>query len=117
MKRLSHTLGALTLALGTLALSATSAAAQDADGKALYDASCKKCHGALGVPPKAMKTKFPKLAAFDAAFIAKNSRDDIVKALTKGTSADMKSFKDKLSAAEMAAVASHVHELGGGKEK
>src|SRR5665647_873725 len=90
------------------------AAAQAPDGPALYSANCKNCHGVLGTAPKAMKAKFPKIATFDAAFIASRSEDSIVKVLTKGVgkAEDMKSFKDKLSHEEMKAVAKHVIELG-----
>ena len=87
------------------------ATAQAPDGKTLYQENCRKCHGVLGTPPKTMKAKFPKIATFDAEFIAKHSVDSIVKVLTKGKNDDMKSFKDKLSAEEMKAVAEYVGEL------
>jgi len=87
------------------------ASAQAPDAKALYDANCKKCHGVLGTPPKAMKEQFAKIATFDAAFIAKHSTDSIVTILTKGKGEDMKPFKGKMSPAEMAAVAGYVHDL------
>lgn len=86
-------------------------AAQTPDGKTLYEATCKKCHGVLGTPPKSMKERFAKIATFDAAFIAKHTEDSIVTVLTKGKGDDMKPFKGKLSPAEMAAVAKYVHEL------
>ncbi len=117
MKKLLSLLGAFVCALVAVALFAMSASAQDSEGKTQYDAACKKCHGVRGVPPKAMQAKFPKIAAFDAAFVAKHSKDDIVATLTKGKSDDMKSFKDKLTPAQMAAVAAYVHELGASKEK
>ena len=90
------------------------AAAQAPDGPALYSANCKNCHGVLGTAPKAMKAKFPKIATFDAAFIASRSEDSIVKVLTKGVGKgdEMKSFKDLLKHDEMKAVAKHVIELG-----
>ena len=87
------------------------AAAQAPDAKTLYQENCRKCHGVLGTPPKTMKAKFPKIATFDAEFITKHSVDSIVKVLTKGKNDDMKSFKDKLSADEMKAVAEYVAEL------
>lgn len=90
---------------------AGSLAAQTGTPKELYDASCKKCHGVLGTPPKAMKEKFPKLAVFDAAFIAKRSEDSIVTVLTKGKGDDMKPFKGKLTPAEIVSVAKYVKEL------
>ena len=86
-------------------------AAQDADGKAQYTELCKKCHGVLGSPPQTMKKKYSKIASFDAQFLEKHSEDSIVKVLTKGKSEDMESFKDKLSPAEMKAVAKYVREL------
>lgn len=89
----------------------SNASAQAVDAKAVYDANCKKCHGVVGKPPKVMATKFPKIAAFDAAFFAKRSDDSVVKILTKGKSEDMKSFKDKMTPAEMAAVARYVSAL------
>lgn len=82
---------------------------QDAKGKVEYDANCRKCHGVRGTPPKSMQAKFPKLVTFDAAFFAKNSKADIVKVLTNGgKSADMKSFKDKLSHEQMEDVAGYI---------
>ena len=90
--------------------------AQDSEGKTLYDDNCKKCHGVRGTPPKAMKTKFEKIATFDAAFIEKHSVDSIAKVLAKGKNEDMKSFKDKLTPAQMATVAQYVTELATKKE-
>ena len=86
----------------------SSAGAQTVDGKALYDANCRKCHGTAGIPPKAMAAKFPKIAAFDAAFFAKRSDDSVVKVIAKGKTKDMPSFKDKMTPAEMTAVAKHI---------
>jgi mono/diheme cytochrome c family protein len=89
------------------------AAAQERDGKTAYGEVCKKCHGVLGTPPVTMKKKYPKLVGFDAAFLGTHSADSIVKVLTKGKGDDMESFKDKLSPAEMKAVAAYVRELAG----
>jgi len=105
--------------MGALALSAIvqvgTAAAQAAtqfDAQTFYQENCRKCHGVRGTPPKTMKAKFPKIATFDAAFIASHSQDSIVKVLTKGKGEDMKSFADKLkSPEEKAAVAKYVHAL------
>ena len=98
----------LTLITAALVHRAT---AQAADGKVLYEANCKKCHGVLGTPPKAMKEQYPKIATFDAAFIAKHSDDSIVTVLTKGKGEDMKPFKGKMKHEEMEAVAKYVHDL------
>jgi mono/diheme cytochrome c family protein len=94
---------------------------QAPDGKALYTDVCKKCHGVLGTPPQTMKKKYPKIASFDAEFLAKISEDSIVTVLTKGKGEDMDSVKDKMSAAEIRAVAKYVRELaarpkGGGDD-
>ncbi len=98
--------------VGALAIAfASRAAAQAADGKALYDELCKKCHGALGTPPKTMQAKFEKIKKFDAEYMAKRTDDSVVKVLTKGKNEDMKSFKEKMKPDEMAAVAKYVHEL------
>ena len=101
--------------LGLLCLSgaATVAAAQAPNGQDLYQLSCKKCHGVLGVPPKAIQKKMEKVVTFDSTFATKFSEDSIVKILVKGgKSEDMKSFKDKLNPQEMAAVAKYVREIG-----
>ena len=104
----SMAFGAAVLAL---TLGAQRAVAQAPDGKQLYTDNCKKCHGVLGTPPKAMKEQFPKIATFDAAFLAKHTQDSIVTILTKGKGEDMKSFKGTLSKEEMDAVAKYVIEL------
>jgi mono/diheme cytochrome c family protein len=102
--------------VGTIALTAPRPRQQQDDAKSLYDSNCKKCHGVRGIPPKAMKAKFEKIATFDAEFIAKHSKDSIVKVLTKGKGEDMKSFKDKLTPEQMALVATYVHDLAVKKE-
>lgn len=102
------------LVLGGLLLTASAAAAQAPDGKALYDANCKKCHGADGVPAPAMKKMMATLPTIDAAFMAKVSDADLVKALTEGKGA-MKPFKDKLTAEQIEAVAKYTRELTKGK--
>lgn len=85
----------------------STAGAQSTDAKAVYDANCKKCHGVAGIPSKAMIARSPKLAAFDAAFFAKRSDDSVVKVLTKGKD-KMPSYKNKMTPAEMTAVAKYV---------
>ena len=101
------TIALLLAAAGRL----SSAGAQAPDGKALYLEHCQKCHGALGTPPQAMKKKFPKIATFDAKFVVSHTQDSVVKVLTRGKNEDMVSFKMKMNALEMAAVAKYVREL------
>ena len=84
---------------------------QEPAGKAPYEANCRKCHGVRGVPPKTMKTKYPKIATFDAEFFTKRSDDSVVTILTKGKGDDMKSFKDKLTHDQMVAVAAYIREF------
>ena len=87
---------------------APAGADQAAQGKIPYEENCRKCHGVRGVPPKAMKEKFAKIATFDAEFFTKHSSDSIVTVLTKGKGEDMKSFVGKLSHGEMVAVAAYI---------
>jgi mono/diheme cytochrome c family protein len=110
--RIPLAISAVVLVVGIAGRASAQAAA---DTKELYSANCKKCHGVLGTPPKAMKEKFPKIATFDGAFLAKHSEDSIVTILTRGKNEDMKSFKDKLSPDQMHAVAQYVRELAARK--
>ena len=82
--------------------------ADPALGAPLYDANCKKCHGARGVAVKVMQAKFPKMLPLDAAFLSKNTDAAVVDILMNGKGTDMKSFKDKLSHAEMGSVAAYI---------
>jgi len=86
------------------------AARQDDGGKALYDKNCMQCHGVRGLPPKGMKTAYPKIPTFDAAFIAPRSDDSITKVLTRGKNS-MPAFKARLTPDQMATLATYVHGL------
>ena len=97
-------------ALGLLLLFSGAASAQTTDGKALYTKHCQMCHGADGTPAPAMLKMMPTLPVLNAEFMASRSQDSVVKVLTNGTQ-KMKPFKDKMTAAEMAAVAKYVGEL------
>lgn len=89
-------------------LASAGAPRQEPEGKAPYEANCRKCHGVRGVPPKTMKTKYPKIATFDADFFAAHSQDSVVKVLTNGKGENMKSFKEKLTREQMVAVAQYI---------
>jgi mono/diheme cytochrome c family protein len=104
-----------TMTIGTAYAGHFAAAAttqQDPPGKAPYEENCRKCHGVIGIAPKAMKAKFPKIATFNEEFFDKRSPDSVVAILTKGKGQDMKSFKGKLSIAQMVAVASYIRSFG-----
>jgi len=105
---------AATTTLTAMARYSAPAPPQGPDGKALYEDNCRKCHGVRGVPPKAIKEKFPKVQTFNEEFLAKVSDDSMVKVMVTGVgkAEDMKSFKDKLNPQEMAAVAKYVREIG-----
>lgn len=89
----------------------TVASAQAADGSAIFDANCKLCHGAAGVPSASIRKMFPKIPTFDAALFASRTDADLVKQVTEGGD-KMKPFKDKLTADEIAAVAKYIRTLG-----
>ena len=93
-----------------LAVSASFASAQGVDGKAVYDANCKKCHGATGAPSAAIKKMSPKIATFDAAFFANRTDADLEKQISVGKD-KMKPFKDTLKPDEIAAVAKYIRTL------
>jgi mono/diheme cytochrome c family protein len=98
-------------ALGLLlAVSASGALAQSADGKAVYEANCKKCHSPTGTPSAAIKKMNPKIEAFDAAFFAKRTDADLVKQITDGKD-KMKAFGGVLKPDEIAAVAKYIRTL------
>lgn len=96
------------LALG---LGASRAEAQQPDGAALYKQNCRSCHGAQGVPTPRMATLYPKMKSLaDSAYLASLSTDSIA-AVTRDGIGDMKPYKDKLSADQIAAVARFVKTL------
>ena len=85
---------------------------QGADGRMLYLKNCRTCHGATGEPSGENKTKYPKIKALnDAAFVATLSDDSMLVVLRKGKGKDMKSWTDKLTPPEMAAVVTYVRTL------
>jgi mono/diheme cytochrome c family protein len=93
-----------------LACAAPTLAAQEADGAALYREHCKECHGAAGRPPKRAQEKYKDVKALDAAFLADRSDDSLLVVLKRGVKdgKEMKSFKEKMTPDEMAAVVKYV---------
>lgn len=107
----------LQLVAGMVVFSLVTAAhlaAQTPDGKAIYLEQCRTCHGAAGKPTQRAVSQYKNMPTFDATFLSKRSQDSVVAVLTHGAGKDMKSFKDKLSAEEIAAVAKYVKETFGG---
>jgi mono/diheme cytochrome c family protein len=98
-----------------LALSSRVAAAQDTDSASLYRENCRTCHGAAGKPTQRALSQYPKIPTMDSAFVSARSVDSIVTILTHGKGKDMKSFKDKLTPAQMRAVAEYVRAMGAAK--
>ena len=102
---------ALWLTIG-LALPAAALHAQATDGKAVYEKSCKMCHGADGIPNPAMVKMLATLPTLDPKFLANVSKDSIVKLVTNGSAnGKMKGYKDKLTPAQISAVADYVKEI------
>jgi len=100
---------AATVVMGAaLALTAgvRPAAAQAPEGQALYQQNCRKCHGATGTPTARMAEMYPEIEPF--AQMTGVGADSIVTLLVNGAGKEMKSFKDKLTADEMKAVAQYV---------
>lgn len=78
------------------------------DGKPLYEAKCKSCHGLDGKGTEAMKKKdIPDLT--DKAWQTGHSKAKVIDAVTKGIDGTpMKAFKDKLKPEEIEAIAAYV---------
>jgi mono/diheme cytochrome c family protein len=78
------------------------------DGKPIFDAKCKSCHGADGKGETTIgkKVNIPSLAG------TKLSKSKIISTTESGVpDTKMKGFKDKLSADEIEAVATYVKKL------
>jgi mono/diheme cytochrome c family protein len=112
MQRTIVTLAVAVIAGCTLAASAAAQepAAAAPDGAALYQRLCSNCHGEHGTPPDAMKQLLPALVALsDSTIQAGLSADSIVVVLQGvGTGKHKKPFSDRMSHAEMVAVANYV---------
>lgn len=80
-------------------------AAQAPDGKALYEQHCRKCHGATGTPSERMVEMYATLKPLSQ--MTGVSADSVVALLLVGGTEGMKSYKDKLTAAELKAVAEY----------
>lgn len=95
----------------SLTICARPAAAQAADGAAVYKQYCRTCHGATGTPAQRMVGLYPKLKTLsDSTLMAGLTADAIVNVIKKGQG-DMKPLGDKLTADQMTAVAQYVKTL------
>jgi len=112
-RKLAAVAASAVLALAVVVSSAGAQAAAEPDGAALYRQSCRTCHGARGVAPARMIAVYPTLTSLaDSATQARLSTDSIVAVLRHGKGKDMKPFADRLSAAEMLAIAKFVKTFG-----
>ena len=93
------------LAAGIRPAAGQEPAAPASDGKALYEQHCRKCHGATGTPSERMVEMYATLKPFGQ--MTGVSADSIVTLLVAGGTEGMKSYKDKLTAAELRAVADY----------
>ena len=105
-----HGIARLLGCAALLASAAPTLAAQGPDGQALYREHCKECHGAAGRPTKTALGKYKEIKALDATLLSTRSDDSLLAILKHGAKdgKEMKSFKEKLSADEMAAVVKYV---------
>ena len=94
-----------------LALGASAALGQEADGKALYETHCVKCHGTDGVPPEILASRFKNLKPLsDPAIYEGVSVDSTVAVLENGIGV-MKSYKGTLDHAQEVAIAEYIRTL------
>lgn len=89
-------------------------AAAEPDGKAIYEKSCKMCHGIDGKGnPKVAKAIKVDLAKLNLTGKETSDKKDaeLVKTVSDGSGKIMKGFKDKLKQEEIAAVIGHIRSL------
>lgn len=123
MKR-QRKIGAVLLALLFfvlifLWLPVNSASANGSDGKVIYEKNCKMCHGAdaKGSPKvaKALKVDPARLDLTDKETSDKKDAE-LVQTVSDGSKNKvMKSFKDKLTQEEIAAIIKHIRSLAAQK--
>jgi cytochrome c6 len=95
------------LALGVFVAFVVAPAFAAEDGKALFESKCAMCHGKDGVAKSMAKGS----GNFnDPAWQKAHPVDDVVKVLNEGKN-KMPSFKSKLSAEQIKAVAEYIHTL------
>lgn len=102
----------VTILFGFLALERPPNAlqVQQADGKTVWDQSCKKCHGVKGAPTAGMKRMMPKMPVLDSAFVSTLSMESVINVINKGKGT-MKPLAQPLTPAQVTAVSKYVFEL------
>lgn len=94
MKKMIFASAVLLLAVGSCSKKTSAPATAAVDGASVFSQSCARCHGAQGV--KDERTPNLQTIALD--------KEGLIKSITYGKN-KMPAFEEKLSAAEIAAVA------------
>ena len=82
---------------------------QAVDGKVIYLANCKQCHGVLGVATQTARRQYDKIPALnDPTLYTRQTDAQLIAAVTTGKG-EMKGFSAKLSTAEIAASVAYIH--------
>lgn len=83
-----------------------------ADGPAIFDEVCARCHGSSGVPEPSLKAQLGVSDLTDPAVQARLSDDAIRQQIRKGSdNRRMPAFDASLTAAQIEAVVAHVRTL------
>lgn len=87
---------------------------QQADGKAVWDQSCKTCHGVKGTPAPSMKRIMTKLPVLDSALVSTLSMESVIDVVTNGKGT-MKPLSKRLTPEQVTAVSKYLFELTNAK--
>ena len=80
-------------------------------GKALFEDNCSACHGEDGTGDRSQGA--PNLT--DAIWLFGSSVDDVTYTVTHARNVEMPTWQGRLTDAQIKAVATYVHQLGGGE--
>ncbi len=94
MKKLAFAAIVLTIAIASCSKKTTATAAASPDGAKIFAGNCARCHGDMGVKD----SRTPNLQTIDL------DKSGLVNSITHGKG-HMPAFEDKLTAAEISAVA------------